>query len=278
MRRQCVRCLIQSRARTACDGTFYCINGGTVGGTRWTRARARSCDAGYGGTSCQTASSARLCGISQDGATEASTASTVVPSEEPLGRARVQHATQDTKVRAARPPVRAPLHDSSKDGSDGTFYCINGGTVGGNTGSCTCACSAGYEGTNCQTASACTASISSKDGATGASTASTVVPLVATTGSCTCTSCNAGYGGASCQTTGACSTSTDSSKDGSDGTFYCINGGTVGGTSGSCACTSCNAGYEGAELPGCGRVYCPSTDSGKDRRRRHLLLHQRWHR
>ena len=41
--------------------------------------------------------------------------------------------------------------DSSKDGSDGTFYCINGGTVGGTTGSCTCtSCDAGYEGLSCE--------------------------------------------------------------------------------------------------------------------------------
>ena len=42
---------------------------------------------------------------------------------------------------------------SYKDGSDGSFYCINGGTVGGTTGACTCStCNAGYEGTSCQTA------------------------------------------------------------------------------------------------------------------------------
>ena len=41
--------------------------------------------------------------------------------------------------------------DSFKDGSDGTFYCINGGTVGGTTGSCTCtSCDAGYEGLSCE--------------------------------------------------------------------------------------------------------------------------------
>ena len=46
--------------------------------------------------------------------------------------------------------------DPSKDGSDGSFYCINGGTVGGSAGSCTCtSCNAGYEGVSCQTASAC---------------------------------------------------------------------------------------------------------------------------
>jgi hypothetical protein len=58
---------------------------------------------------------------------------------------------------------------STKDGSDGTFYCINGGTAGGTTGSCTCTgCDAGYSGANCQVADACTVSTtSSKDGSDG---------------------------------------------------------------------------------------------------------------
>ena len=39
---------------------------------------------------------------------------------------------------------------SSKDGSDGSFYCINGGTIGGTPGSCTCTCNAGYGGSSCR--------------------------------------------------------------------------------------------------------------------------------
>ena len=40
--------------------------------------------------------------------------------------------------------------DSSKDGSDGEFYCVNGGSVGGTTGSCTCtSCAKRYGGRNC---------------------------------------------------------------------------------------------------------------------------------
>jgi len=40
--------------------------------------------------------------------------------------------------------------DSSKDGSDGEFYCVNGGSVGGTTGSCTCtSCARRYGGGNC---------------------------------------------------------------------------------------------------------------------------------
>ena len=40
----------------------------------------------------------------------------------------------------------------SDDGTTGNFYCVNGGTVGGTTGSCTCtSCNAGYSGTNCAT-------------------------------------------------------------------------------------------------------------------------------
>ena len=40
--------------------------------------------------------------------------------------------------------------NSSKDGSDGEFYCVNGGSVGGTTGSCTCtSCARRYGGRNC---------------------------------------------------------------------------------------------------------------------------------
>jgi len=89
------------------DGEFFCINGGTIGGTTGS-CTCHSCDAWYNGASCQT--SATLCTASSD---------------------------------------------SSKDGSDGEFYCINGGTIGGFTGSCSCtSCNAGYSGSSCQTASA----------------------------------------------------------------------------------------------------------------------------
>jgi alpha-tubulin suppressor-like RCC1 family protein len=136
---------------------------------------------------------------------------------------------------------------SSKDGSDGTFYCINGGTIGGTAGSCTCTtCNAGYGGTSCQTLGACGASIdSSDDGSDGSFYCINGGTIGGTTGSCTCTTCNAGYSGTSCQTADACTASSTSSKDGSDGTFHCINGGTVGNTTGSCTCTSCNVGYSG---------------------------------
>ena len=46
--------------------------------------------------------------------------------------------------------------DSSKDGSDGNFYCINGDTAWGITGSCA-SCDPGYEGDNCHTAILCAA-------------------------------------------------------------------------------------------------------------------------
>ena len=42
---------------------------------------------------------------------------------------------------------------STDDGTNGNFYCINGGTVGGTTGGCTCtSCHPGYSGTSCETA------------------------------------------------------------------------------------------------------------------------------
>jgi hypothetical protein len=39
----------------------------------------------------------------------------------------------------------------SDDGSDGNFYCINGGDIGGTTGSCTCSsCNTGFSGRSCE--------------------------------------------------------------------------------------------------------------------------------
>ena len=91
---------------------------------------------------------------------------------------------------------------ASKDGSDGEFYCINGGTVGGTTGSCTCTgCDAGYSGTSCETATACSASSNStKDGSDGTFYCINGGVVSGFTGNCTCTSCDAGYEGVSCQT------------------------------------------------------------------------------
>ena len=109
-----------------------------------------------------------------------------------------------------RPPCVA-TNSPSDDGSNGNFYCINGGTIGGIARSCTCtSCNTGFGGPNCAI-------------------------------------CATGYSGSPpddcspdpCQAT---STSTD---DGSDGNFYCINGGDIGGTTGSCTCSSCNTGFDG---------------------------------
>ena len=47
----------------------------------------------------------------------------------------------------------------SDDGSDGNFYCINGGTAGGLPGSCTCtSCNTGFKGPSCATPSRVTLS------------------------------------------------------------------------------------------------------------------------
>jgi hypothetical protein len=104
----------------------------------------------------------------------------------------------------------------SDDGSDGNFYCINGGDVGGwwdeDGSSCTCtSCNTGFSGPNCA-------------------------------------SCPIGYSGSppdDCDTPNPCQATSTSTDDGSDGNFYCINGGDIGGTSGSCTC-SCNTGSSGS--------------------------------
>ena len=85
---------------------------------------------------------------------------------------------------------------SSKDGTDGNFYCINGGTLGGTSvdRSCT-SCNAGYGGDSCDTAGACMASTDlNKNSANGTFYCINggTVGGTAGAGSCTCTSCNTG--------------------------------------------------------------------------------------
>jgi len=43
--------------------------------------------------------------------------------------------------------------NTTKYGSDGTIYCINGGTISGTAGSCECTCKSGYTGSSYETAS-----------------------------------------------------------------------------------------------------------------------------
>ncbi len=90
---------------------------------------------------------------------------------------------------------------ASENGADGTFYCVNGGTIGGTTGSCTCTdCDAGYGGANCQTIGACTASTdATKDGSDGTFYCINGGTVGGITGACICASCSAGYEGTSCQ-------------------------------------------------------------------------------
>jgi hypothetical protein len=96
----------------------------------------------------------------------------------------------------------------SDDGSDGNFYCINGGSPSGISGSCGCTdCNEGFGGANCAV-------------------------------------CAAGYTGDNCENANACIATSTPSDDGSDGNFYCINGGSIGGIVSSCTC-SCISQYAG---------------------------------
>ena len=85
--------------------------------------------------------------------------------------------------------------DQCTKGSNGQ-ECQNGGVATGITGSCGCTCADGYEGDNCQTASACYL----KDtGAPGTIDCKHGGAPQGTTGSCAC-QCLAGYSGGLCNT------------------------------------------------------------------------------
>jgi hypothetical protein len=96
-----------------------------------------------------------------------------------------------------------PSDDGSLE-SDGNFFCINGGIIGGSAGSCTCtSCYDGVGGPHCET-------------------------------------CAEGYTGDAPWCFLNCQTSDIRTDDGSlekSGRFYCINGGTIGGIAGQCTCT-----------------------------------------
>ena len=159
-----------------------------------------------------------------------------------------------------------------KDGSDGQVYCINGGTIGGTTGSCTCTCPYGYEGTGCEIESPCDeAALPITNGA------ASPCPSTMTSGDECFPTCDAGYtlsGSRSClrgtltDTTECqadpCTASSTPGDDGSDGTFYCVNGGTIGGTTGSCTCTDCNPGYESTSCQMASACTANPLDSTKD--------------
>ncbi|GMH74627.1 hypothetical protein TrLO_g1929 [Triparma laevis f. longispina] len=151
---------------------------------------------------------------------------------------------------------------SSDDGSTGAFYCVNGGSVGGVSGYCTCtSCNTGFGGLNCELPPCAASSSPSDDGSTGAFYCVNGGSVGGYTGSCTCTSCNTGFGGLNCELP-PCVASTSPSDDGSTGAFYCVNGGSVGGIAGSCTCTSCSP--EWYEGPNCATLSasCPVRFTG----------------
>ena len=237
------------------DGQVYCINGGTIGGT--TGSCTCTCPYGYEGTGCEIESPCDEAALPITNGAASPCPSTMTSGDECFPTCDAGYT-----LSGSRSCLRGTLTDTTEcqadpctasstpgdDGSDGTFYCVNGGTIGGTTGSCTCTdCNPGYESTSCQMASACTANPldSTKHGSDGSIHCGEHGSVDGVTGSCTCT-CDLGWEGNGCETAGACSASDDSAKDGGDGIFYCINGGTVGGITDACTCTSCDTAYGGA--------------------------------
>ena len=185
------------------DGNFYCINGGTVGGTTGS-CTCTSCNEGYGGASCETAGA---CSTSTDPSKDGADGSFYCINGGTVGGTAGSGSCTCTSCNTGYEGASCQTASactasavSTKDGSDGTFYCVNGGTVGGTTGSCTCTgCNAGYSGANCQVADACTASTTaSKDGSDGIFYCINGGTVGGTTTACTCTSCATRYGGKNC--------------------------------------------------------------------------------
>ena len=142
-------------------------------------------------------------------------------------------------LRVRRKYCTASSDESKTTGSDGTFYCINGGTASGVTEGCGCiGCNTGWEGDHCEIAKACSGSRdSSKTTGDDGKYYCEHGTVSGTTESCQC-NCATGYDGTHCQTAKSCTPSSDQDMtSGANGEFYCINGGSIGGVTGSCTCT-----------------------------------------
>lgn len=98
-------------------GKLYCVNGGVISGSTLSGCIC-TCPTGYYGDSCNT------CPVGYTG----------TPPDDCVAIS-----------------CEASSTITDWQGLDGNFYCINGGDVGGITGSCTCSnCDTGFVGTHCQ--------------------------------------------------------------------------------------------------------------------------------
>ena len=249
------------------DGTFYCINGGTVGGVTL-NCTCTDCNPGYGDDRCAykqicTASSDESKTTGSDGTFYCINGGTASGLTEDCVCIGCNTGWEGDHCEIAK--ACSGSRDSSKTtGDDGKYYCEHG-TVSGTTESCLCTdCATGYDGTHCQTAKSCTPS-SDQDMTSGANGEFYCInggSIGGVTESCTCTGCNVGYGGDHCETAQTCTASTIKEKTGADGEFYCINGGEVIGTTGDCTCQNCNTPYGGVNCATSGACSA-STDESK---------------
>ena len=266
---------------TGADGEFWCINRGTIGGSAG--ECSCTCKTGYSGDHCQTANDCTATDVLSAESSFGSDGTFYCINGGTVGGVTLNCTCTDCNPgygddRCMYKQICTASSDESKTtGSDGTFYCINGGTASGLTEDCVCiGCNTGWEGDHCEIAKACSGSRdSSKTTGDDGKYYCEHGTVSGTTESCQCTDCATGYDGTHCQTAKSCTPSSDQDMtSGANGEFYCINGGSIGGVTESCTCTACNAGYGGDHCE-TAQTCTASTIRRKDRCRRRILLHQR---
>ena len=201
--------------------------------TGYTLAGARSCSAGTltdtavcNGNSCDASTAVANGALNDCTSTLAHGASCTPTCNTGYTRSGIRSCAAGTltdTVVCNPDPCTPDGNDPSKNGDDGVFYCINGGTVSGTTGSCLCTdCKEGFGGSNCGQAGACSTSDDpDKDGSDGIFWCINGGTVGGTATACTCT-CKDGWDGLSCEIAKACTASSDDqAKDGSDGVLYC---------------------------------------------------------
>ena len=231
--------------------TPTCNSGYTLSGTRSCSAGTLTNTAACNGNSCDASGAVANGALNDCTSTLAHGASCTPTCNTGYTRSGTRSCAAGTLTNTVvcnPDPCTPDENDDSKNGDDGIFYCINGGTVSGTTGSCLCTgCDPGFGGASCETAGACSASDNpDKDGSDGIFWCINGGVVGGTAGSCTCT-CQDGWEGNSCEIAKACTASDDQAKDGSEGVLYCSeqHGGTIGGFTKECSCT-CAQGWVGS--------------------------------
>ncbi|GMI14255.1 hypothetical protein TrLO_g13076 [Triparma laevis f. longispina] len=156
----CIACIEGMGINGDVNELFYCINGGTAGGTPGS-CTCTSCNEGFGGPHCEIN---LVCVASADGSDDGSDGNFWCENGGTAGgvpgSCTCTNCTEGFGGSHCELPACVTAGwDADTDGIPESVYCINGGTAGGFLGDCTCTdCDPGFSGPNCASTSSPTPS------------------------------------------------------------------------------------------------------------------------